>query len=70
MAPILVYSGVLLSHENDEILENFMLREVSQRERDKNPLISLMWDIKQKAMNKRNKVIGTDSRVVVARGEG
>ena len=34
-------------------LENIMLRGTSQMEEDKNPMISLMWDIKQKAANEQ-----------------
>ena len=50
-------------------LENIMLSEVSQTEKDKNQMISLMWDIKQQT-NKTKKLIDTDNPVVVTRGEG
>lgn len=30
-------------------LESIMQSEISQKEKDKNPMISLMWAIKQKA---------------------
>ena len=44
-----------------------MLSEVSQTEKDKNQMISLMWDIKQQT-NKTKKLIDTDNSMVVTRG--
>ena len=57
-------------------LEAIMLSEVSQTEMDKKCMISLMWDIKQKATNEQIKQTykktdtDTDNRMVVIKGEG
>ena len=55
-------------------LVSIMLSEMSQTEKDKNHMISLMWNIKQKATNNMNKrktkLIDADNRMVVTRGTG
>lgn len=49
-------------------LEGIMLSEVRQKEKDKNCMISLMWNIKQKRTHEQNKnSIDTDKRMVVTR---
>ena len=46
-----------------------MLSEISQTERYKNNMISLVWNLKTK-QTKTNKLRDTENRLVVARGEG
>ena len=74
------YSRILLSHIKDEILPCVTARTdqesivLSQKEKDKNHMVSLMWGIKQKATNEQNKntnkLIDTGNRMVVTREEG
>ena len=54
------YNGILLSHKKDEVLpfvtlwmdlESVMLSEISQTEKDKNRMISLIRHIEQKAID-------------------
>ena len=53
-------------------LEGFMLSEISQTEEDKYHVISLICAIQKgkKKKNKPAKLIGTEKRLVVARGKG
>ena len=63
----LTYNGILLSHEKGELLpfattwidlENIVLSEISQIEKDKNHMISLICVIQNKQpTNKQNKLI-------------
>ena len=52
--------------------EGTMLREISQMEKDKYSMISLIHGILNKEITKpnQNKQIDTENRVVVTRGEG
>lgn len=53
-------------------LGRIMLSEIAQKEKDKNHMISLMCNIKQKVTNEltnKNKLIDTDNRMVVTIGE-
>jgi len=57
---VYIYDGILLSHQKNETLpfammwmelEGIMLSEISQSEKDKYCMISLMWNLRNKQMN-------------------
>ena len=70
-------NGILLSQKKDEILpfatwmdlEDIMLNEISQMEKDKYHMISLPCG-RFKKTTKTNKHIDTENRLVVTRWEG
>ena len=49
-------------------LKGIMLSEISHMEEDKHCMISLICGIVKKEMNKQNKHIDTENRLVVSRG--
>ena len=72
-------NGMLLNCQKSEILpfvttwmdlENIKLSEISQTEKVKNYMISLMWNLNQKATNKINTNSQTCKSKVVIRGRG
>ena len=79
---VYVHNGILLSHKKDEImpfaatwieLETLILSEVSQNEKDKYHMISLISGIKYRAQTNfstEKKLMDLESRLVVAKGEG
>ena len=75
-----IYNGILLSHKkSNEILpfvtmwmdlEGIAPNEVSQLEKDKNHSISLMCKIQKQNKQNRKRLIDTENRLMVVRGEG
>ena len=78
-----LYNGILLSHRKGEILpfatiwmdlEGIMLSKICQMEKYENCMISLVRGIGNKKetneQTKHNKLMGTEERRVVTRGQG
>ena len=51
-------------------LEGIMLREISQKQKNKYCTISYVESKKQMNKQNRNRLLDTESKLVVARGEG
>ena len=77
-----IYSGILLSHKNNELspfattwfhLEGIMISQISKTEKDKYCVIHLYVESKNKtnkqSKQKRNRLLDTENKLVVARGE-
>ena len=78
---LFIHNGILLSHKNDVMpfaatwmeLETLIPSEVSQKEKDKYHVISLLSGIKYTAQMKlstEKKIMDLENRFVVAWGEG
>ena len=79
---VYIHNGILLSHKKKEImpfattwmeLETLIMSEVSQKEKDKYHMISLISGIYCKAqmnLSTEKKIIDLENRLVFAKGEG
>ena len=78
-----IYNGVILNHKkewnnaicsNRDGLEMTVLCKVSQKEKDKHHIISLMWnlkyDINEAYSWHRNRLTDTENKLLVAEGKG
>ena len=80
---VYIHNGILKSHKKNEIMpfaatwlrvEILILSEVSQKEKNKYHMISLMWNLKcgtsESIYKNRNRLTDMENRLVVAKGEG
>ena len=78
---VYINNGILLSHKKNKImpftatwveLETVILSEVSQKQKDKYYMISLIWNLiyAQINLSTEKKLMDLENRLVVATGEG
>ena len=72
-----IYITILVIERNEILpsvttwinLEDIMLNEINQTEKDKYHIISRMWNLKSRT-NKTNRFLGTENQLMIARGGG